>query len=62
MAEHSSSSARRMLETSEVCDYRRETSEGNGDVTLPGMSVWSRSRIAGPKSTSTVSDKVQVSI
>lgn len=30
---------RRMLETSEVCDYRKETSEGSGDVTLPGMSV-----------------------
>lgn len=30
---------RRMLETLEVCDYRKETSEGSGDVTLPGMSV-----------------------
>lgn len=44
-----------------VCNYRK-TSEGNGDATLPGMSVWSRSRIAGPKSTSAVSAKVQVSM
>lgn len=55
-------SARRMLETSEVCDYRKETPEGSGDATLPGMSVWSRSRIAGPKSTFTVSAKAQVSM
>lgn len=44
-----------------VCDYRKETSVGNGDATLPGMSVWSSLRIAGPKSTSTISAKVQVS-
>lgn len=34
-----------------MCDYRKEISEGNGDANLPEMPVWSRSRIAGPKST-----------
>lgn len=59
-----SQGVRRMSETWEMCGHRKKPSEGNGngDVTLPGMSVWSRLRTAEPQSNSAFSAKVEGSI